>query len=480
MAAASSVWYSQIPPGGSYDDARIDFDQTVMSKPTVLIVDDEPDLLELVSLTLSRMSMETRTASDVGTAQRLLKSGHFDLCLTDMRLPDGDGLDLVGWIQEYHPQVPVAVITAHGNVESAVRALKLGAFDFVSKPLDLGVLRKLVGSAIRLATRPDGALTTTVPGPRLIGRSQAMQQLREMIARVARSQAPVHIFGESGTGKELVARLIHDSGARNEGPFVAVNCGAIPTELMESELFGHKRGSFTGAVADKKGLVQSAEAGTLFLDEVADLPLHMQVKLLRVVQEKTVRPVGESREEIVDVRILSATHKNLAQLVAEGRFREDLFYRINVIEMRVPSLRERTEDIPELAESILQRLSRRMKMDVPQLNPESLEILETYPFPGNVRELENVLERAVTLCVGGVITADNIKVRANVRPPTETPLAVPTSAGPGALGDQLEDIERDAIVKALEKTRYNKTAAAKLLGMSFRALRYRIKKLGIE
>jgi two-component system, NtrC family, response regulator PilR len=452
-----------------------------MTKPTVLIVDDEPDLLELVSLTLSRMSMETHTAADVGSAQKLLKSGHFDLCLTDMRLPDGDGLDLVGWIQEYHPQVPVAVITAHGNVESAVRALKLGAFDFVSKPLDLGVLRKLVGSAIRLGTRPDGGLTTTTPGPRLIGRSQTMQQLREMIARVARSQAPVHIFGESGTGKELVARLIHDSGARSDGPFVAVNCGAIPTELMESELFGHKRGSFTGAVADKKGLVQSAEGGTLFLDEVADLPLHMQVKLLRVVQEKTVRPVGESREETVDVRILSATHKNLAQLVAEGRFREDLFYRINVIELRVPSLRERPEDVPELANSVLQRLSRRMKMDPPQLSAEALQVLETYAFPGNVRELENVLERAVTLCAGGVITAENIKVRATVRAPVElpTPAVMPAPSG-GALGDQLEDIERDAILKALEKTRYNKTAAAKLLGMSFRALRYRIKKLGIE
>jgi two-component system response regulator PilR (NtrC family) len=453
-----------------------------MTKPTVLIVDDEPDLLELVSLTLSRMSMETHTAADVGTAQKLLKGGHFDLCLTDMRLPDGDGLDLVGWIQENRPQVPVAVITAHGNVESAVRALKLGAFDFVSKPLDLGVLRKLVGSAIRLGTRPDGAPTTSLPGPRLIGRSQAMQQLREMIARVARSQAPVHIFGESGTGKELVARLIHDSGARAEGPFIAVNCGAIPTELMESELFGHKRGSFTGAVADKKGLVQNAEGGTLFLDEVADLPLHMQVKLLRVVQEKTVRPIGESREETVDVRILSATHKNLADLVAEGRFREDLFYRINVIEMRVPSLRERAEDITELAESILQRLSLRMKMDAPRLSPEALQILQNYAFPGNVRELENVLERAVTLCTGGVIEADNIKVRATVRAPaTETAVAAiaPAVSG-GPLGDQLEDIERDAIVKALEKTRYNKTAAAKLLGMSFRALRYRIKKLGIE
>ncbi len=303
-----------------------------MNKPVVLIVDDEPDLLELVSLTLSRMNLATQTAADMKTAQRLLKTTHFDLCLTDMRLPDGDGLDLVAWVQEHQPGVPVAVITAHGNVESAVRALKLGAFDFVSKPLDLGVLRKLVGSAIKLVMRPEDAATTMVRGPRLIGRSAVMQQLREMIVRVARSQAPVHICGESGTGKELVARLIHESGARSEGPFIAVNCGAIPTELMESELFGHKRGSFTGAVADKKGLVQTAEGGTLFLDEVADLPLHMQVKLLRVVQEKTVRPIGEAREETVDVRILSATHKNLSQLVAEGRFREDLFYRIDVIE----------------------------------------------------------------------------------------------------------------------------------------------------
>src|SRR6476660_470064 len=325
-------------------------------QPVVLVVDDEPDLLELVSLTLSRMNLSTRTAADRGSARRLLKSEQFDLCLTDMRLPDGDGLDLVAWIQENRPNLPVAVITAHGNVESAVRALKLGAFDFVSKPLDLGVLRKLVGSAIKLGTRPGSSEGTSVTfhGPRLLGHSEIMEQLREMITRVARSQAPVHIYGESGTGKELVARLIHESGARSEGPFVAVNCGAIPTELMESELFGHKRGSFTGAVADKKGLVQSAEGGTLFLDEVADLPLHMQVKLLRVVQEKTVRPVGESREETIDVRILSATHKNLADLVAQGLFREDLFYRINVIEMRVPSLRERPEDVPELADNVLQ------------------------------------------------------------------------------------------------------------------------------
>jgi two-component system, NtrC family, response regulator PilR len=459
------------------------------ARPVVLVVDDEPDLLELVSLTLSRMSLDTRTAPDVATARKLLKAEHFDLCLTDMRLPDGDGLDLVGWIQEHHPDVPVAVITAHGNVESAVRALKLGAFDFVSKPLDLSVLRKLVGSAIRLGSRSDAGATIEGQTPRLIGHSAVMQQLREMIARVARSQAPVHIYGESGTGKELVARLIHESGARGEGPFVAVNCGAIPTELMESELFGHKRGSFTGAVADKKGLVQTAEGGTLFLDEVADLPLHMQVKLLRVVQEKTIRPIGESREETVDVRILSATHKNLAELVETGRFREDLFYRINVIEIRVPALRERSEDIAESANAVLGRMGRRMKTDPARLDTEAQSVLEDYPFPGNVRELENVLERALTLCTNGLITSEHIKLRSLPRPQPEAVQAA-TSASPpstapaemesGALGAQLQDIERDAIIKALEKTRYNKTAAAKLLGMSFRALRYRVKKLGIE
>jgi two-component system, NtrC family, response regulator PilR len=462
----------------------LDSTASAVEKPTVLIVDDEPDLLELVSLTLSRMNLHARTAADVTSARRLLKAERFDLCLTDMRLPDGDGLDLVAWIQQNRAELPVAVITAHGNVESAVRALKLGAFDFVSKPLDLGVLRKLVGSAIRLGSRNDRT-SVTFRGPRLLGHSAIMEQLREMISRVGRSQAPVHIFGESGTGKELVARLIHESGARAEGPFVAVNCGAIPTELMESELFGHKRGSFTGAVADKKGLIQSAEGGTLFLDEVADLPLHMQVKLLRVVQEKTVRPIGESREEIIDVRILSATHKNLGELVEQGLFREDLFYRINVIELRVPSLRERSVDIPEIAEAVLQRLGRRGNTEPPRLSDDALEMLQSYPFPGNVRELENVLERALTLCGDGLITSEHIKLRGSARPTTPNAEAtLPTTDimedRGGALGDKLEDMEREAIVKALEKTRYNKTAAAKLLGMSFRALRYRVKKLGIE
>jgi len=461
-----------------------------MSKPVVLVVDDEPDLVELVSLTLSRMNLDTASAGDLAGARELLTARHFDLCLTDMRLPDGDGLDLVAWIQDNKPLVPVAVISAHGNVESAVRALKLGAFDFVSKPLDLGALRKLVASAIKLGERADGELT--MQGPRLIGHSPVMDTLRTMISRVARSQAPVHISGESGTGKELVARLIHGSGARADAPFVPVNCGAIPTELMESELFGYKRGSFTGAVADSKGLIQSAEGGTLFLDEVADLPLHMQVKLLRVIQEKTVRPIGEAREVPVDVRILSATHKNLATLVRDGRFREDLYYRINVIEMRVPSLREHREDIPDLAEAILRRLSRRLGVEAPEISDGALALLQTHPFPGNVRELENVLERALTLCITDTIETGDIQLRA---PMVDDPAAAAISpggsgahgseeaaatVGGGALGEQLDSIERDAIVKALEQTRYNKTAAAKLLGMSFRALRYRIKKLGIE
>jgi two-component system, NtrC family, response regulator PilR len=450
-------------------------------QPPVLVVDDEPDLLELVSLTLGRMSLQTRTAPDLGTARRLLKSERFALCLTDMRLPDGDGLDLVAWIQEHRSTLPVAVITAHGNVESAVRALKLGAFDFVSKPLDLGVLRKLVGSAIKLGTGTDENSATTMNRRQLLGSSAVMAHLREMIGRVTRSQAPVHISGESGTGKELVARMIHESGARREGPFVAVNCGAIPTELMESELFGHKRGSFTGAVADKDGLVKSAEGGTLFLDEVADLPLHMQVKLLRVVQEKTVRPVGEAREETIDVRILSATHKNLADLVARGLFREDLYYRINVIELRVPALRERSGDIGEIAEAILQRLAHRAGIDAPEISAPALRALEAYPFPGNVRELENVLERALTLSTGGVIAPEHIRLRSGQRQvDTVASVTTPSADAPTALGTHLETIERDAIMKALEKTRYNKTAAAKLLGMSFRALRYRIKKLGIE
>jgi two-component system, NtrC family, response regulator PilR len=463
-----------------------------MTQPLILVVDDEPDLVELVTLTLSRMQLATQSAADVATAKKLLKAQRFDLCLTDMRLPDGDGLDLLEWMSTHCPGVPCAVITAHGNVESAVRALKLGAFDFVSKPLDLGALRRIITTALKLANAGEGGAATRT-GTQLIGHAATMERLREMIVRVARSQAPVHISGESGTGKELVARMIHGTGPRADGPFVPVNCGAIPSELMESEFFGHKRGSFTGAVTDKVGLFPSAEGGTLFLDEVADLPLHMQVKLLRVIQEKKVRPIGEQRETPIDVRILSATHKNLAELVAQSKFREDLYYRINVIELRVPALRERAEDIPGLAEAIVRRLSRRLGMDAPVITPEALELLMGFSFPGNVRELENVLERALALCDGGHIDVNDLQLRAvpraeNTAPPSLEAVSqmrrapdsgdeVPISPG---LGEQLEDVERAAILKALEAARYNKTAAAKALGMTFRALRYRIKKLGIE
>jgi two-component system response regulator PilR (NtrC family) len=458
-----------------------------MDQPRVLIVDDEPDICELLTITLQRMKLDTRTALTVEAARRHLQGESFDLCLTDMRLPDGDGLELIDWMQKHTPMVPVAVITAHGNMEIAVRALKAGAFDFASKPLDLAGLRKIVAAAIKLSVA--GENDSTIFGPRLLGDSGRMQQLREMIGRVARSQAPVHITGESGTGKELVAKLIHGSGPRRSAPFVPVNCGAIPTELMESELFGHKRGSFTGAVSDKKGLIQSAEGGTLFLDEIADLPLHMQVKLLRVIQEKGVRPVGEQTEVPIDVRILSATHRNLAQLVADGRFREDLYYRINVIELRVPALRERPEDVPDLVDAILRRLGRRMDSPPTTLDAAAMSALCHYYFPGNVRELENILERAVTLCSGGEIRMEDIQLRptpvvaSGGADEEAAPVAAPkagAAAQSGALGDHLEDIERDAILKALEKHRFNKTAAAKALGMSFRMLRYRIKKLGIE
>ncbi|MFQ5546999.1 MAG: sigma-54-dependent transcriptional regulator [Woeseia sp.] len=437
-----------------------------MSRPLALVIDDEPDICELLGLTLGRMDIDTETATDVKTAKEKFANHEFDLCLTDMRLPDGDGLELVEWMQTNATGVPVAVITAHGNVETAVQALKLGAFDFISKPLDLQNLRNIVQSALRL--EEPGADERS----RLLGNSQVMRELREMVDKVARSQAPVHISGESGTGKELVARLIHDSGPRKNGPFVPVNCGAIPSELMESEFFGHRKGSFTGADSDKVGLVQSAEGGTLFLDEIADLPLPMQVKLLRVIQEKTVRPVGSSAEQPVDARILSATHKNLSNMVATGGFREDLYYRINVIELRVPALRERGADVVQLASHILERLeSSRLRLDD---NAEAA--LMQYPFPGNVRELENMLERAVTLCSTGTIRESDLHFRPQ-KPEDSGHRKV--AAGTG-LGDRIEDVQRQAIVDALEKTRYNKTAAAKLLGLSFRQLRYRIKKLGID
>ena len=436
-----------------------------MNKPLALVIDDEPDICELLSLTLGRMNIATAVAGDVKSAKAQLTGQQFDICLTDMRLPDGDGLELVEWMQTNATGVPVAVITAHGNVESAVQALKLGAFDFISKPLDLQNLRSIVENALKLDDQQAGEASP------LLGDSPAMQELRDLVERVARSQAPVHISGESGTGKELVARLIHGSGPRADGPLIPVNCGAIPAELVESEFFGHRKGSFTGAIEDKLGLVQSADSGTLFLDEIADLPLSMQVKLLRVIQEQAVRPVGVSEEQSVDVRFLSATHRNLADMVAAGKFREDLYYRINVIELRVPALRERGDDILLLAGRILSRLGSSSE----RLDASARAALMAYHFPGNVRELENILERAVTLCAAGTIAAADLTLRAGSAAETAGVPATPTG-----LGDQIEDIERQAIVDALQKSRYNKTAAAKLLGLTFRQLRYRIKKLGID
>jgi two-component system response regulator PilR (NtrC family) len=435
--------------------------------PVALVVDDEPDLCELLAMTLERMQIEADTCADVASAKQMLKDREYQLCLTDMRLPDGDGLDLVEWMQTKGLNTPVAVITAHGNVETAVRALKLGAFDFISKPLDLGALRKLVGSALKLPRADEIVSEVTLSGD-----SPPIWALRKMIEKVSRSQAPVHITGESGTGKELVARMIHAQGARADGPFMPVNCGAIPSELMESEFFGHRKGSFTGAVSDNKGLFQSAEGGTLFMDEIADLPLPMQVKLLRVIQEKSVRPVGVPEEVPVDVRILSATHQNLRALVKAGQFREDLFYRINVIELKVPPLRARLEDIGILTQHTLERLAASLGTEIPELTDEAVAKLASYRYPGNVRELENILERAVALSGDGAITPEYIQLQQTAEP----------AAGEAddQLGDQLQTVERTAIIRALEETRYNKTAAAKRLGLTLRALRYRIQKLGID
>jgi two-component system response regulator PilR (NtrC family) len=446
-----------------------------MPTPRAMVVDDEPDIRDLLTITLDRMGLGVKAVGNLAEAKRLLDAERFDLVLTDMKLPDGNGLDLLEWNQVRRFGLPVAVITAHGNVEAAVRALKLGAFDFISKPLDLPELRKLIAATLRLQESLEE--TGRYSAMRLLGLSKPMEQLREMVTKVARSQAPVHISGDSGTGKELVARLIHDSGPRRDAPFVPVNCGAIPTELMESELFGHKKGSFTGSVSDKEGLIRSAEGGTLFLDEVADLPLHMQVKLLRVIQERAVMPIGEPREVPVDVRVLSATHRRLTELVKAGRFREDLYYRINVIELNVPALRERLDDVPLLVDALVDRVSKQIGVKVPAISASAMRKLRDYSYPGNVRELENILERAVTLCANDTIEPDDIQLRQQAGVELEE---IDEATGADGLSGQLEHIEREAIIKALEQTRYNKTKAAELLGMSFRQLRYRVKKLGIE
>ncbi|MCE5362225.1 sigma-54 dependent transcriptional regulator [Pseudomonas sp. 32.2.56] len=445
-----------------------------MTRQRALIVDDEPDIRELLEITLGRMKLDTRSARNVKEAREWLAKEPFDLCLTDMRLPDGTGLELVQHILQRHPQVPVAMITAYGSLDTAINALKAGAFDFLTKPVDLGRLRELVAAALRLRSADSEELPVD---SRLLGDSPPMKAMRKQILKLARSQAPVYISGESGSGKELVARLIHEQGSRGEQPFIPVNCGAIPTELMESEFFGHKKGSFTGAIEDKQGLFQAANGGTLFLDEVADLPLPMQVKLLRAIQEKAVRAVGGQQELIVDVRILCATHKDLAGEVAAGRFRQDLYYRLNVIELRVPALRERREDIALLADIMLKRLAEGTGLSAAKLDDEALEKLKSYRFPGNVRELENMLERAYTLCEDDRITASDLRL-ADSMPLSENGEA--NLAQIDNLEDYLEAIERKLIMQALEETRWNRTAAAQRLGLSFRSMRYRLKKLGID
>ena len=439
-----------------------------------LIVDDEPDIRELLEITLARMNIDCESAENLSQSYELLKKQTFDLCLTDMRLPDGNGTELINHIQKQYPDLPVAMITAHGNMESAIEALKAGAFDFVSKPVDLTILRNLVSSALKLENKSTEEKKFT--GPQLLGNSATIETTRHKINKLSRSQAPVYLSGESGSGKELAAHLIHNNGPRNDKPFVPVNCGAIPIELMESEFFGHKKGSFTGAVTDKIGLFQAAEGGSLFLDEVADLPLNMQVKLLRAIQEKSIRPIGEHKEIPVDVRILSATHKNLTKLVELDKFRQDLFYRINVIELHIPPLRERPEDIPILTEHFLNNIAQEWQTEKPTLNQQAIDALQAYSFPGNVRELENILQRAMTLCEENTITHTDLQLPEVSQSESGTFLQPEEFA----LDFTLDEKEREVIVQALEKTRYNKTAAAKLLGISFRALRYRIKKLEIE
>ena len=473
--------------------------------PSILVVDDEDDIRELLELSLLRMGLLCDSAANLGEARAFLARSRYRLCLTDMRLPDGDGLDLVAHIQSEYPGLPVAVITAYGSIDTAIRALKLGAFDFVTKPVELKALRELVRHALRLdgGGADDGGGGEAAGQRGLLGQSHAMVQLRGQIEKLARNQAPVFIHGESGTGKEVIARQIHSQGPRAKAPFVPVNCGAISPELMESEFFGHVKGSFTGATADKQGLFQAAQGGTLFLDEIAELPLAMQVKLLRAIQERAVRPVGGHGEEAVDVRILSASHRDLGQCVADGRFRQDLFFRINVITLHVPPLRERREDVPELAGHILARLAAREGGAPRVLGETALAALGAHAFPGNVRELENLLERACALCDGQVIDATDINLTPTEgllhpirRDACEGESSAPTSlsfmpdtahgsvSSPRPASERFPESadaeERERILRMLDDTRWNRSEAARRLGMTLRQLRYRLHKWGLE
>jgi two-component system response regulator PilR (NtrC family) len=454
----------------------------------VLVIDDEPDIRELLDLTLSRMGLDVTTAEDLTEARQILKDETFSFCLTDMRLPDGNGLDLVEEIAEQFPNLPTAVITAHGKIEDAVHALKMGAFDFVSKPVDLAVLRKLVNTALKLRSdvsstqTPAEQIESKLPDSaldKLTGNSEAIRQCKTMIAKLARSQAPVLVSGDSGSGKELAAHLIHDLGPRGDGPFIPVNCGAIPTELMESEFFGHKKGSFTGAAGDKDGLFQAADGGTLLLDEVADLPLHMQVKLLRVIQEKAVMPIGAREEVPVDVRILSASHQPLKPLVESGKFRSDLYFRLNVIEIHMPGLSEREDDIPLLAERFLAEIAEQWQGEKsPTISEQAMQTLQRHQYTGNVRELINILQRAVTMCDGNVIEPEDLLLE-HVEVHDSQPEAQ-SKTDDQSLDSYIEDIEKKMLEDALQKARYNKTRAAEILGISFRSFRYKLKKFGID
>jgi two-component system response regulator PilR (NtrC family) len=440
-----------------------------MKHPTVLIIDDEPDLLDLADLTLARMGLDVERATTVASALERLNARPFDLCLTDMRLPDGDGLEIVRHISAHAPLTPVAVITAFGSADNAVAALKAGAFDYLAKPISLEQLRTLVRTALKVPHHEAHGPRKT----RLIGDSPAMRQILAKVEKLARNQAPVFITGESGTGKEVAARLIHELGPRVGKPFLAVNCGAIPENLMESEFFGYRKGAFTGAEGDRDGFFQAAHGGTLFLDEVLDLPMAMQVKLLRAIQERSVRRVGGTAEEPVDVRIISASHQDMAAAAEAGRFRHDLYYRLNVIDLRMPALRERREDIEALVEFVIERVGGHAGGRQPRLSPAALEALRQYSFPGNVRELENILERALALGEGEVIEAADLNLA-----PERPGGAAATEGLP--LQDYLDQVEREKIAQALEQTRGNKTAAARLLGVTFRSLRYRVERLGIE
>ncbi len=441
-----------------------------MSKQRVLIVDDEPDIRELLEITLLRMGLETRSAEDFSEATRLLHDDVFDLCLTDMKLPDGDGIALVEHIQQHCPDTPTAVITAHGSIDLAIKAMKCGAFDFVSKPVSLDTLRNLVEKALTLPSRDQDVTAGVDARFQIVGESVKMLELKASIAKFARSQAPVFIRGDSGTGKELVARQIHLQGSRGQGPFVAVNCGAIPSELMESEFFGHVKGSFTGATSDNEGLFRAAHGGTLFLDEIADLPLPMQVKLLRVIQEKSIRPVGSQNEETIDVRIISASHRDLDAMVREGEFRQDLYYRINVIGIGVPPLVERREDIAPLTQHLIDKHNGDSGGGF-RIDEAALAALQSYSFPGNVRELENILERALALCENETIEAADLQL---------PELGSPADSETASLGEMTRDLEKEHIINALEHNRWNQSAAARALGLTLRQLRYRIEKLKLK